>query len=121
MEKIKIKDEKEKNEKKLKNKKKQKDLYNEENNNSIDESESQKGQEKDIKETKLYLKHKLDDKADFFFSDKKFSEMKLTPLTVECLEKQGFTISTEVQEKVIPIAKKGKDICALLKQALGRL
>ena len=56
----------------------------------------------------------------FFFSDKKFSEMKLTPLTVECLQKQGFIISTEVQEKVIPIAKKGKDIMCTAKTGSGK-
>lgn len=120
MEKIKIKDEKEKKEKNLKNKKKQKDLSNEENNNSNDEIENKKEEENEQKEAKLYSKHKLDDKADFFFSDKKFSEMKLTPLTVKCLEKQGFTISTEVQEKVIPIAKKGKDIMCTAKTGSGK-
>ena len=46
--------------------------------------------------------------------------MKLTPLTVKCLEKQGFTISTEVQEKVIPIAKKGKDIMCTAKTGSGK-
>ena len=120
MEKIKIKDEKEKKEKNLKNKKKQKALSNEENNNSKDEIENKKEEEHEQKEAKLYSKHKLDDKADFFFSDKKFSEMKLTPLTVECLEKQGFTISTEVQEKVIPIAKKGKDLMCTAKTGSGK-
>jgi ATP-dependent RNA helicase DDX18/HAS1 len=46
--------------------------------------------------------------------------MKLTNTTVDCLEKQGFTISTEVQEKVIPIAKKGKDIMCTAKTGSGK-
>ena len=59
-------------------------------------------------------------KADFFFSDKKFCEMKLTKTTVDCLKNQGFITSTEVQEKVIPIAKKGKDIMCTAKTGSGK-
>jgi len=80
------------------------------NNNIIDiDEEKEKGN--DIKKN---------NNADFFFSDKKFSQMKLTETTVNCLKKQGFIISTEVQEKVIPIAKKGKDIMCTAKTGSGK-
>ena len=126
MEKIKNKDKKEKKYKKEITPKKRKDSSSEEENISNDEIKSEqlneikkeKEEEKDNKNS--FHKHKQDEKADFFFSDKKFSEMKLTPLTVECLQKQGFTISTEVQEKVIPIAKKGKDIMCTAKTGSGK-
>ena len=116
MEKIKNKDDKNKIIKKKNKPKQQEDLSNDEKNISIDEINLEKSNE----ETNSPQKYKHDDKADFFFSDKKFSEMKLTPLTVECLQKQGFTISTEVQEKVIPIAKKGKDIMCTAKTGSGK-
>ena len=80
------------------------------NNNTIDIDE-EKGKVNDIKKN---------NNADFFFSDKKFSQMKLTETTVNCLKKQGFIISTEVQEKVIPIAKKGKDIMCTAKTGSGK-
>ena len=116
MEKIKNKDEKEiKNIKKNKEKIKINSSSDDENNSN---EEIKKEKSKNI--ININQKHKQDDKADFFFSDKKFSEMKLTPLTVECLEKQGFTISTEVQAKVIPIAKKGKDIMCTAKTGSGK-
>ena len=92
---------------------------NKEENNNNDNNIEIQGEIKNEK-INIYPKHKHDDKADFFFSDKKFSEMKLTPLTVECLQKQGFIISTEVQEKVIPIAKKGKDIMCTAKTGSGK-
>ena len=110
----------------IKNKKKEKfknieeNSSNDENDNSSDENEIKNEKKDDNNEIDIYPKHKHDDKADFFFSDKKFSEMKLTPLTVECLKKQGFIISTEVQEKVIPIAKKGKDIMCTAKTGSGK-
>ena len=116
MEKIKNKDDKNKIIKKKNKLKQQEDLSNNEKNISIDEINLEKSNE----ETNSLQKCKHDEKADFFFSDKKFSEMKLTPLTVECLQKQGFTISTEVQEKVIPIAKKGKDIMCTAKTGSGK-
>ena len=116
MEKIKNKDEKE-----IKNIKKNKEKIKI-NSSSDDENSSNEEikKEKSKKTININQKYKQDDKADFFFSDKKFSEMKLTPLTVECLEKQGFTISTEVQAKVIPIAKKGKDIMCTAKTGSGK-
>ena len=126
MKKIKNKDKKEKNYKKEITPKKRKDSSSEEENISNDEIKSEqsneikKGKEEEKDNINSFHKHKQDEKADFFFSDKKFSEMKLTPLTVECLQKQGFTISTEVQEKVIPIAKKGKDIMCTAKTGSGK-
>ena len=59
-------------------------------------------------------------KANFFFSDKKFSDMKLTTTTVDCLKSQGFIIATEVQEKVIPVTKKGRDIMCTAKTGSGK-
>ena len=120
MEKIKNKDEKEKIIKKEKTSKKRKDSSSDEENISKDEIKSEKSNTKEEENINTFGKHKQDERADFFFSDKKFSEMKLTPLTVECLQKQGFTISTEVQEKVIPIAKKGKDIMCTAKTGSGK-
>ena len=100
-------------------KKNEKEKIGKEINNNNDNNIEIQGEIKNEK-INIYPKHKHDDKADFFFSDKKFSEMKLTPLTVECLQKQGFIISTEVQEKVIPIAKKGKDIMCTAKTGSGK-
>ena len=82
---------KNKNKEKFKNK--EKNSSNDEDDNSSDENEIKNEKKDDNNEIDIYPKHKHDDKADFFFSDKKFSEMKLTPLTVECLKKQGFIIS----------------------------
>ena len=82
------------------------------NNNTINLKEEEENNEP---EKKSFNKN-----ADFFFSDKKFSDMKLTPQTIECLKKQNFTISTEVQSKVIPIAKKGKDIMCTAKTGSGK-
>ena len=119
MEKIKIKDEKQSSKKKKKDTP-EKDLINKKDKNLNSTNEIEKVKEKGKEELSTYSMHKKNDKADFFFSDKKFSEMKLTPLTVECLNKQGFTISTEVQAKVIPIAKKGKDIMCTAKTGSGK-
>ena len=122
MEIIKNKDEKEKKYKKEITLKKRKDSSSEEEGVSKDEIKKEQSNEiqKEKENINSYHKDKEDEKADFFFSDKKFSEMKLTPLTVECLQKQGFTIATEVQEKVIPIAKKGKDIMCTAKTGSGK-
>ena len=103
---------------KLKNKKiedKEKDEEIKINNNIINIDE-------DIENnSKMEQNHQIhNNKADFFFSDKKFSEMKLTEITIDCLKKQGFITSTEVQEKVIPIAKKGKDIMCTAKTGSGK-
>ena len=117
MEKNKIKDEKQKILKKKKSEKYFEDSSIEKNNSN---NETKFKQEKEKNKKNISPIHKHDEKADFFFSDKKFSEMKLTPLTVECLQKQGFTQSTEVQEKVIPIAKKGKDIMCTAKTGSGK-
>lgn len=80
------------------------------NNNTIDIDEDKE----------KIIEIKKNNNADFFFSDKKFSQMKLTETTVNCLKSQGFIISTEVQEKVIPIAKKGKDIMCTAKTGSGK-
>ena len=113
-------EEKEKKIGKIKKQEKDKKGKNEEiieNNNIINVDEEIENENNSKIETKNL---KGNNKADFFFSDKKFSEMKLTDITVECLKKQGFIISTEVQEKVIPIAKKGKDIMCTAKTGSGK-
>ena len=103
-------------EKKIKNKKKETKEENIEKNKIIELEEKEEENFNLSKNQNI----KNDNKADFFFSDKKFSEMKLTETTVDCLKKQGFIISTEVQEKVIPIAKKGKDIMCTAKTGSGK-
>ena len=105
---------------KIKKREKDKKGKNEEiiqNNNIINVDKEIENKSNSKIETK---NPKGNNKADFFFSDKKFSEMKLTDITVDCLKKQGFIISTEVQEKVIPIAKKGKDIMCTAKTGSGK-
>ena len=104
------------NRKKIKNKKKETKEENIEKNKIIELEEKEEENFNLSKNQNI----KNDNKADFFFSDKKFSEMKLTETTVDCLKKQGFIISTEVQEKVIPIAKKGKDIMCTAKTGSGK-
>ena len=103
-------------EKKIKNKKKETKEENIEKNKIIELEEKEEENFNLSKNQNI----KNENKADFFFSDKKFSEMKLTETTVDCLKKQGFIISTEVQEKVIPIAKKGKDIMCTAKTGSGK-
>ena len=113
-------EEKEKMNDKIKKREKDKKGKNEEiiqNNNIINVDKEIENKRNAKIETK---NPKGNNKADFFFSDKKFSEMKLTDITVDCLKKQGFIISTEVQEKVIPIAKKGKDIMCTAKTGSGK-
>ena len=113
-------EEKEKMNDKIKKREKDKKGKNEEiiqNNNIINVDKEIENKSNSKIETK---NPKGNNKADFFFSDKKFSEMKLTDITVDCLKKQGFIISTEVQEKVIPIAKKGKDIMCTAKTGSGK-
>lgn len=108
---------KEKNIKSIKAEKSKEDEENKINYKMIKDKDIDKNSKKE-NISKLYDYN--NNKADFFFSDKKFSEMKLTKTTVECLKKQGFIISTEVQEKVIPIAKKGKDIMCTAKTGSGK-
>ena len=59
-------------------------------------------------------------KQDFFFSNTDFKDMSLTPQTIKALSNKGLITATEVQEKCIPIAMRGKTSCALLKQAQGK-
>ena len=57
---------------------------------------------------------------DEFFSKTFFKDMNLTKETIFALNKQGFTLATEVQEKCIPIAKKGKDLMCTAKTGSGK-
>lgn len=57
---------------------------------------------------------------DFFFSDKTFKQMGLSDKAVSSLTSQGFETATEVQEKCIPIATKGKDIMCTAKTGSGK-
>jgi len=56
----------------------------------------------------------------FFFSNKKFSDFDLTEVVLKSLKLNNFTISTEIQEKCIPLAMEGKDIMATAKTGSGK-
>lgn len=56
----------------------------------------------------------------FFFSEKKFSDFDLTEKTLTALNKNNFFISTEIQEKCIPLATEGHDIMGTAKTGSGK-
>ena len=72
----------------------------------------EKEKNKDIK--------KNESSKDEFFSKTFFKDMNLTKETILALNKQGFTLATEVQEKCIPVAKKGKDLMCTAKTGSGK-
>lgn len=49
-----------------------------------------------------------------------FSELNIIPPLIKALTKEGFTIPTEIQEKVIPLAIKGKDILGSAQTGSGK-
>jgi len=71
------------------------------------------------KEKNKYI-NTFEQNKDNFFSKTYFSNMNLTKATILSLNKLGFTIATEIQEKCIPIAKKGKDLMCTAKTGSGK-
>jgi ATP-dependent RNA helicase DDX18/HAS1 len=59
-------------------------------------------------------------KNELFFSDKKFTDLKLSEETIKALDSKGYKIATEVQEKCIPLAMRGKDIMGTAKTGSGK-
>lgn len=51
---------------------------------------------------------------------KKFSELKINSEVVELLRRQGITVATPVQEKVIPSARTGRDLIIQAKTGTGK-
>ncbi|MFA9558564.1 DEAD/DEAH box helicase [Evansella sp. AB-rgal1] len=49
-----------------------------------------------------------------------FQELNIEPSIVRAIEKMGFTETTPIQEKVIPIAKEGKDIIGQAQTGTGK-
>ena len=64
--------------------------------------------------------NKDDTQQDFFFSSTDFKDMSLTPQTIKALSNKGLITATEVQEKCIPIAMKGKNIMCTAKTGSGK-
>jgi ATP-dependent RNA helicase DDX18/HAS1 len=55
-----------------------------------------------------------------FFSDKTFEDLNLSDDTIQALHKSNYKIATEIQEKVIPLAMRGKDIMGTAKTGSGK-
>ena len=64
--------------------------------------------------------NKDDTQQDFFFSNTDFKDMSLTPQTIKALSNKGLITATEVQEKCIPIAMRGKNIMCTAKTGSGK-
>jgi ATP-dependent RNA helicase DDX18/HAS1 len=57
---------------------------------------------------------------ELYFSDKIFSDLKLSEETLKALDSKGYKIATEIQAKCIPLAMRGKDIMGTAKTGSGK-
>jgi ATP-dependent RNA helicase DDX18/HAS1 len=57
---------------------------------------------------------------ELFFSDKSFSELKVSEETLKALDNKSYKIATEIQAKCIPLAMRGKDIMGTAKTGSGK-
>jgi len=50
----------------------------------------------------------------------KFEELKIIPPLLKTIAREGFETPTEIQEKVIPLANKGKDVLGCAQTGSGK-
>ncbi len=86
-----------------------------ENDDDEDQSESESENDKETAAADDASMHK-----DKYFSNIKFEEFDINPLTLQSIEELGFKTATEIQAKTIPLSLSGADIIGSAKTGSGK-
>lgn len=99
---------------------KEKEIEESVNEEKLESEESNEEEEEEKEEVKEEEEKDSNSQKDKYFSNIKFEEFDINPLTLQSLNELGFKTATEIQAKTIPLSLSGADIIGSAKTGSGK-